>query len=111
MDVDAMEFSGKWYTVKILEIVLVETVAADEDDEGVESKVCDTPRHIKKERVQVNFREHSGYMDWIVEDSDRLQTSSDLPVKQTYSPQRHRPMETIQVRGRCQAIQLDFGHG
>jgi Ubiquitin carboxyl-terminal hydrolase/DUSP domain len=74
MDVDAMEFSGKWYTVKILEVVVIETVAEEEDDEGVESEVCDTPRRIKKKRVRVNFREHGGHMDWIDVDSDRLQT-------------------------------------
>jgi Ubiquitin carboxyl-terminal hydrolase/DUSP domain len=71
MDVDAMEFSGKWYTVKILEVVLVETVAEEEDDE---EEVSDTPRRIKKKRVRVNFREHGGHMDWIDVDSDRLQT-------------------------------------
>jgi Ubiquitin carboxyl-terminal hydrolase/DUSP domain len=74
MDVDAMEFSGKWYTVKILEVVHVETVSEEEDGDGIESEVSDTVKRVVKKRVKVSFRDHGGHFDWIDVDSDRLQT-------------------------------------
>ena len=74
MDVDAMEFSGKWYTVKILEVQLTETDVDDEDDGGIESEVSDTPKRVMKKKVKVNFQIHGGHFDWIDVDSDRLQT-------------------------------------
>ena len=74
MDVDAMEFSGKWYTVKILEVQRVETVVDEDDEAEIDAEVCDTPKRVIKKRVKVNFQNHGGHFDWIDVDSDRLQT-------------------------------------
>jgi len=65
MDVDALDGSGRWYTVKIREVEIVDETSVDEDDEHQEASGS-------SKRVMVDFSPHGGHREWIDVESDRL---------------------------------------
>lgn len=71
MRVDAMDTSGKWFQV---EIVQVQIVSADTDDEedSMEMTHDDTKKGGESKQVLVDFAEHGGHSEWIDIESDRL---------------------------------------
>jgi len=77
MEVDAMDSGGRWYTVKILAVDIVDGDTDDEEEE--EEEADDDSGEQKKEtiarkKVKVHFNEH-GHYEWIDVESDRLQTA------------------------------------
>lgn len=73
LDVDAMDQSGRWYTVKILDVEVVD-FDTDEDNEDDEESGCPSKEQTAtKKKVKVNFKDHGGHSDWIDVESDRLQ--------------------------------------
>jgi hypothetical protein len=70
MDIDAMDASGRWYPVKILEVDIVDVDSTDDD--GAESDSPSEPVSGATKKVKVDFSEHGGHVDWIDVESDRL---------------------------------------
>jgi len=80
MEVDAMDSSGRWYTVKILAVEIVDDDTSEEEDDdddgvGVNSGEQKKDGPISRKKVKVNFKEHGGHYEWIDIASDRLQTA------------------------------------
>ena len=68
LDVDAMDSTGRWYLVQILE---VEIVDEDTDDEGEDFDKLKPSDVRARKKVKVDFKEH-GHVEWIDVESDRL---------------------------------------
>lgn len=70
MNVDAMDITGRWYPVTILEVDFVDLESTDEEE--VESDSPSDPAGRTSKKVKVDFSEFGGHMEWIDVDSDRL---------------------------------------
>jgi hypothetical protein len=82
MTIDAMDVSGRWFQVEILEVRIVSEEEEEEEDakgneDGEEhednGKKADKPTGSK--RFRVDFTEWGGHEEWIDIDSDRLATA------------------------------------
>lgn len=75
MEIDAMDLSGRWFHVEILE-EHVEEEAHDCDEEVTDGPVenGDTEQSKRKE-IRVDFTEFGGHSEWIDVESDRLAPS------------------------------------
>jgi ubiquitin C-terminal hydrolase len=89
MEVDAQDSSGKWYTVKIIE-VRTKKEGDDTDDNDSLSQEDGKQQLTSKKQVKVHFRDHGGYVEWIDVDSDQLQTAgrcaSEMQDQDSFSP-------------------------
>jgi hypothetical protein len=65
VEVDAMDSTGRWYPVTILQVDIV-----DEDTEN-EAEELEKETTAKK-KVKVDFKDHGGHIEWIDVESDRL---------------------------------------
>ena len=68
LDVDAMDSTGRWYLVQILEVDIIDEDTDDENDEYDKYKSSDVRA---RKKVKVDFKEH-GHVEWIDVESDRL---------------------------------------
>ena len=68
MDVDAMDGAGRWYTVKILQVEIIDL----DDTEGEDQSDGSHAEEGSSKRIQVDFTDHGGHLDWIDVESDRL---------------------------------------
>ena len=71
MEVDAMDASGRWYTVMILAVEMMDDDTTDEEGGESDTPSDDRPPGASK-KVKVDFSEHGGHIDWIDIESDRL---------------------------------------
>lgn len=77
MKIDAMDTSGRWFQVEILE-VHVDEEAHDHDEEvtdGVADVEGDDGEPSKKKEIRVDFSEFGGHSEWIDIELDRLAPS------------------------------------
>ena len=71
MKVDAMDASGRWYAVEILESEIVDD-DTDEERENDDLSTGKSGGQVSRKKVRVDFSEHGGHVEWIDVDSDRL---------------------------------------
>jgi len=67
MEVDAMDSTGRWYPVSILEADVVDDDTDDENEEDNMGRVG-----LSRKKVRVDFTEHGGHQEWIDVESDRI---------------------------------------
>jgi ubiquitin C-terminal hydrolase len=77
MEIDAMDISGRWFQVEILEVQIDEE-AHDHDEEVTDGPAqngggSDQPTVTKE--IRVDFTEFGGHSEWINVESDRLATA------------------------------------
>eukprot|EP00980_Cylindrotheca_fusiformis_P029914 scaffold24028_cov152-Cylindrotheca_fusiformis.AAC.5 len=76
MTVDAMDSSGRWYQVRIVQVQLVDDT--EEDDDSLHSDYSGDSYRRKEgdnKELLLDFSEHGGHSEWIDVDSDRLATA------------------------------------
>jgi hypothetical protein len=77
MTVDAMDSSGRWYQVEIVQVQIVDDT--DEDDDSMHSDYSGDSYRRKdggeNKELLLDFSEHGGHSEWIDLDSDRLATA------------------------------------
>lgn len=72
MEIDAMDSTGRWYPVKILEVEIVDVDGDDEEDEDDNLDRNRVSNPISRKHVKVDFANHGGHEEWIDVDTDRL---------------------------------------
>lgn len=77
LQVDAMDASGRWFTVRIVDSQIVDDDTDEENDDDDDLDIDDHKRmrQLSKKRVKVNFSDHGGHIEWIDVESDRIQTA------------------------------------
>jgi hypothetical protein len=78
MTIDAMDVSGRWFQVEILEVQIVseeEDAEGNEDGEEPEDNGKKTDKPAENKQIRVDFTECGGHEEWIDIDSDRLATA------------------------------------
>lgn len=77
MTVDAMDSSGRWYQVAIVQVQVVDDT--DEDDDSMQSDYSGDSYRRKEggdhKELLLDFSENGGHSEWIDIDSDRLATA------------------------------------
>ncbi|KAL7572519.1 hypothetical protein ACA910_000343 [Epithemia clementina (nom. ined.)] len=68
LDVDAMDSTGRWYLVQILEVDIVDEDTDEENEDFDKYKASDVRA---RKKVKVEFKDH-GHIEWIDVESDRL---------------------------------------
>jgi ubiquitin C-terminal hydrolase len=79
MAIDAMDTTGRWYEVRIIQVQTMVTDTDEEDDDSDD----DAPGHVydlrkdngEQKQVRVDFSKYGGHAEWIDVDSDRLATA------------------------------------
>ena len=75
MDIDAMDATGKWFLVTILEVQIMDDDSDEEQEEDEDGNVVRSNGNkvLKaRKKVRVTFEEFGGHQDWIDVESDRL---------------------------------------
>ena len=78
MIIDAMDLTGKWFQVKILEVHIGEEEAHDVDQEVTDGPLeneDDADKVTGYKEIRVDFTEFGGHSEWINVESDRLATA------------------------------------